>query len=143
MLFLRQEGLIVPDDLDDKEERLDIDFTSASNRAIGAIHSRFANRHAYALFVSAKNSTRLIAKRRKLRLLQAKYRVRHQPEYKTAKELEAAMSLTPKIKTLEDEIMELEIRQDLLKAVEESYLDVVRAASREITSRGQEQGARD
>jgi hypothetical protein len=87
-------------------------------------------------------ATRLLTLRRKAKLDLAKFRARYQKDYKTARELEAAFQTGPGEKT-ENNIMQLEIKAELMDAVIGGYDDIVRAASREMSRRDSERSPRD
>jgi hypothetical protein len=63
-------------------------------------------------------------------------------KYKTVKALEESFSLGEGSK-LEREILELEIKATMLDAIIEGFLDVVRAASREMSRRETERAQHD
>lgn len=141
--WLSQSGLIVPDDLDPSEEAVHLDFTSITDRAVGAVHSRFAVRHAHALYVRAGIASEILKLKRKHRLAVAKFRVRNDKKYRTDKALLDAFSLTDKGDELEKELMQLEVKAEILDAVTEGFLDIVKAASREMARRDSERRPRD
>lgn len=141
--WLSQSGLIVPDDLDPGEEAVNLDFTSISDRAVGAIHSRFAVRHAHALYVRAGFATEILRLKRKQRLALAKFRVRNERKYRTDKALVDAFVLTDKGGELDKALMKLEVKAEILDAVTEGFLDIVKAASREMARRDSERSPRD
>lgn len=140
--WLSQKGLIVPDDLEPSEERVSLDFTSISNRSVGAVHSRFAVRHSHALFVRASVATRLLRLRRKHRLALAKFRVREGRKHSTVKSLEETFSIGPG-KKIENTIMQLEVKAEILDALIGGFEDIVKAASREMSRRDSERAPRD
>lgn len=140
--WLRQEGLIVPDDLDPSQERIPLDFTTLSNQAVGALHSRFAVRHAHALYRRALLAGDILSFHRRRRLLLARFRALHVKEYKTARELEGAFS-TGRGRKVEETIMALEIKAEVLDAVIGGYDDIMKAASREMSRRDSERAPRD
>ena len=132
----------MPEGLDPSEEIIRLDFTSVSDRHVGAIHSRFSVRHAHALYIRAGVATRLLRLKRKHRLDLAKYRVRNELKFKTLKALEESFSLGPGAK-LEATIMGLEIKATLMDSIIEGFMDIVRAASREMSRRDSERSSRD
>ncbi len=140
--WLRQSGVIVPDGLDPSEEVIRLDFTSLTDRAVGAVHSRFSVRHAHALYVRAGVATRLLRLKRKHRIELAKHRVRNGSKFRTAKALEEDYSLNAGAK-LEGTILSLEIKAQLMDSVIEGFMDVVKAASREMSRRDSERSQRD
>jgi hypothetical protein len=113
------------------------------NAAVGAIHSRFAVRHAHALYVRAGVASDLLRAKRQVRLDIASFRVRHGAEFRTDKACTEAFSLTKRGKKIEDTLTELEIKSEILDAVIGGYDDVVRAASREMSRRDSERAPRD
>lgn len=143
MRFLKDEGLIVPESLDPESDQLDIDFTAISSRVIGAIHSRYAVRHAHALFVTARHASRLAELRGILRMEQAKFKARNADRYKEKWKLEAAMSNSKRITKVQDEMTALEIKVEIFKAVLDGYEDIRNAASREMFRRDSERAPRD
>lgn len=141
--WLSQSGLIVPDDLDPSDESIPLDFTHLSPRRVGALHSRFAVRHAHALYVRSGVASDLLRLRRAHRLSLAKFRVRKGDDYRTDKACTEAFSLSKRGKKLEGEMLELEIRSEVLDAVVMGFEDVVKATSREMTRRDSERAPRD
>jgi hypothetical protein len=140
--FLAQRGLIVPDDLDPGEENVPLDFTEISDRLVGALHSRFAVRHAHALYVRASVETRLLRLRRKHKIELAKYRVKKADDFKTARELEASFAIGQGA-AIEGRIMELEAKSEIMGAVIDGFESIVKAASREMARRDSERAPRD
>jgi hypothetical protein len=140
--WLNQKGVIVPEGLDPSEENLHLDFTSITDRAVGAIHSRFSVRHAHALYVRAEVATRLLRLRRKHRLELAKHRVRLGKNFRTAKALDEDFSLG-RGRRLESTILGLEVKAEIMDSVIEGFMDIVKAASREMSRRDSERGQRD
>jgi hypothetical protein len=140
---LIQSGLIVPDDLDPDNEYVPLDFTQPASPAIGALHSRFAVRHAHALFVQARVATELSRKRAELRKREVLFRANRSDDYAQKWKLDAAMARDERISELRDEVGELEIQLELFKAVTLGYEDFVKAASREMTRRESERAPRD
>jgi hypothetical protein len=69
--------------------------------------------------------------------------VLHRDEYRTDKACSEAFSLTKKGKKIEDKIEALEIKDALLDAVCDGFLDIVKAASREMARRDSERRPRD
>lgn len=119
-----------------------MDFTAVSDRAIGAIHSRFSVRHSHALYVRAGVAVALLRAKRRHRLELAKFRVRNESKYKTVKALEEAYSLGQG-SSLEQKIVQLEIKATLMDSIIEGFMDVVKAASREMSRRDSERSQRD
>lgn len=140
---LAQHGLIVPDDLDPDEEVINLDFTSLSNREVGAVHSRFAVRHAHALFVRAGIASERLRLQRKHRLALGAFRVRRGSEFRTDRAASEAFSATKDGRKLEKAMMEHEIKATMLDALIGGYEDVVKAASREMSRRDSERAPRD
>lgn len=132
----------MPEGLDPSEEILHLDFTSVTDRMVGAIHSRFSVRHAHALYVRAGIATRLLRLKRKHRIDLAKYRVRHGNRFSTVKALEEDFSLGAGSK-LERTILALEIKAQIMDSVIEGFMDIVKAASREMSRRDSERSQRD
>src|SRR5215510_12004734 len=100
---LRQEGLIVPDDLDDFEETVPLDFTRLSSRRLGALHSRFAVRHARALFILARYGSWHTRYRADLAMAKSLFRAKRKEEFKTKYELDDAMTKNLRIKRLQEQ----------------------------------------
>jgi hypothetical protein len=143
---LRERGILIPDTDDlDKDGEIDVpfDLTAISSRHVGRLHSHFAVRHAHALVENAKVSEQMARLKRNLGLETAKFRFRHQGEYKTKYELDDAMAQNSRIARLQAKLGELEALHIMLAAVVESYEGLRNAASREIARRGTEQGPRD
>jgi hypothetical protein len=141
--FLRRDHLVVPDEIPADEDTVPLDFTTLSNRDVGRLHSRYATRHAHIIYVAAKRQSRLANVKRRLRIEQAKFRVKNKGEFQNKYEYDDAM-------LLDDEIVELIERQEaienelqILNAVAKGYEDFFSAASREISRRSSEQPSRD
>lgn len=141
--WLAQSGLIVPDDLNPGEETVPLDFTNLTDRAVGALHSRFAVRHSHALYVRATFATEMLGLKRRNRIAQATFRVRSNSDYKTEKALTDAFLLSKVGANLDKRMGELEIRIELTDAVLGGFEDVVKAASREMTRRDSERAPHD
>jgi hypothetical protein len=133
----------VPDDLDPSEEVIPLDFTRLGNREVGSVHSRFAVRHAHALYVRASFATEILSLRRRHRLALAAFRVRKGDTYRTDKACTEAFSLSKVGKKIERQINNLEIKVEVLDAVIGGFDDVVRAASREMSRRQSENAPND
>lgn len=141
--WLAQSGLIVPDDLDPSDESVPLDFTRLGNRAIGALHSRFAVRHAHALYVRSQFASEQLRLRRRHRLSLASWRVHRGEDFRTDKACTEAFSRSKDGKKLEKALMELEIKAEVLDAVIGGFEDIVKAASREMSRRDSERAPRD
>lgn len=141
--WLSQSGLIVPDNLDPDEEVLHLDFTRLSNREVGAVHSRFAVRHAHVLFVRAGIASERLRLQRRHRLALGAFRIRRGDEFRTDRACTEAFSRAKDGKRLEKAMMELEIKATMLDAVIGGYDDIVKAASREMSRRDSERAPRD
>ena len=141
--LLIESGILVPEELHANEEEVPLDFTGSSSKEIGSIHSRFAVRHAHALFVLAKVAVELAHLKRDLRLEQAQFRFRHKGEHKTKYELDDAMAESKRHKSISNKILEAEANYEILQAVVQGYEDLRNAASREIARRTGEQAPRD
>lgn len=143
MRVLIESGLLAPEEIQDDEEHVPLDFTSLTSRDIGAVHSRFAVRHSHALYVLAKVAVELAHLKRDLRLEQAQFRVRHSDDYKTKYELDDAMALTKRHKGISDRILEAESTYEVMQSIVQGFEDLRNAASREISRRLGEQAPRD
>jgi len=130
--------VVVPDDLDPSNETIRVDFTRLGSRGVGAIHSRFCNRLAHALYLRSEIEGQRLVLSRQLHLAQARYRLQHEDEYKTVKLLESAMILDKGIRKIEKKNLQLDVRGVALDAVIKGYESIVRAASREMARRGME-----
>ena len=131
---------MVPDDLDPSDESFRIDFTRLGSRAVGGIHSRVCNRLAHLLYVRGGIEAEKLNLSRRIHLAHARYRLRHEGEYKTVKMLESAMILDPEIKKLEKRANKLDVKAVALDAVIKGYESIIRAASREMSRLGVEAG---
>lgn len=143
MQYLKDEGLLAPEEISTEIDTVPLDFTKLNSRQIGAVHSRYAVRHSHALFVVAKTAGDLAMRKRDLRLEQAKYRHLNKKKFKTKYELDDAMVTEDGIKELMDEIVMLEAREEIIKALALGYEDLRNAASREMFRRSSEQAPRD
>lgn len=120
-----------------------LDFTDASSKEIGGVHSRFAVRHSHALYVIAAIGAELAHLKRDLKLYQAQFRVRHKGEHGTKYELDDAMALSKRHKQITQKITEAEATLGIMEAVMQGFEDLRNAASREISRRLGEQAPRD
>ena len=136
---LADAGLVVPDEIPTDDDLVPLDFTILSNRDIGAVHSRYAVRHAHAIFHAALAGTRLVTLRRNLRITQAKFRLQNKGELKNI--VDAMMEENEHISKVLDRISMVESEIKLLEAVAQGYADLRDAASREITRRLGERAA--
>jgi hypothetical protein len=141
--YLKDEGLIAPDEISSELDAVPLDFTKLNSRQIGAVHSRYAVRHSHALFAVAKRAGRLAGLKRDLRLEQAKFRYKNVKKFKTKYELDDAMQLEDEIADLLDEITKLEAEKEVIEALALGYEDLRNAASREMFRRSSEQAPRD
>lgn len=133
MRSLSEVGLIVPEEIPGDDETVPLDFTTLGNRDLGGLHSRFAVRHSYALFHSALGASRLVRYRRRLRIAEASFRVRHSGEKKT--DVDALMEEDKEISKVRDKIALAEAKQEIVQAVASGYEAIRNAASREISRR--------
>jgi hypothetical protein len=141
LAFLDEAGVIVPEEIPSDEDNVPLDFTRLSNRGIGHLQSRYAVRHAHAIFNAAKVGADAAALKRELRLEKAKFRLHHKKEKVNV--VAAMMEDDDEISELEDKLLEVEAKEDLLQAVAQGYADLRDAASREITRRMGERAAVD
>lgn len=136
MSWLAQKGVVVPDDLDPHDESFSVDFTTLGSRAVGGIHSRICNRLAHVVYVRGQvESSRLILSRQ-IHMAEARFRLKHEDEYKTIKMLDAAMILDPDIRKLNSKANKLDVKAVALDAVIKGYESTIKAASREMSRRG-------
>jgi hypothetical protein len=138
--YLAQSGVVVPDHLDPFDENIHVDFTAISSRGIGGVHSRFCNRLAHALYLRSQLEAERLTLSRRIHLAHARYRLKHEGEYKTVKMLESAMILDPEIKKLEKHALQIDVKSVALDAVLKGYESIAKAASREMARRGMEAG---
>jgi len=141
--YLKREGLIAPNEIDSDSDAVPLDFTRLSSRQIGSVHSRFAVRHAHAIFVAAKRASSLTMLKRDLRLAQAKYRFKNSKKYKTKYELDDAMVMEDEISALLDTITKVEAELAVITAIALGYEDYRNAASREMFRRSNEVAPKD
>lgn len=133
MRSLKEAGLIVPDEIPSDDDRVPLDFTDLSNKALGALHSRFAVRHSHALYHGALAASALVRLRRRLRIAEAKFRVLHAGEKKT--DVDAMMEEDEEISGVRDRIAQHEAKETIMDAVISGYEAIRNAASREMTRR--------
>lgn len=143
MKFLRDEGLIAPDEVSPDDDIVALDFTKLNNRQVGHVHSRYAVRHAHAIFVAAGRASRLAVLRRDLRIAQATFRFKNKRKYKTKYELDDAVALDKDFQQLTEDITTLEAEFEIIQALALGYEDLRNAASREMFRRSSEQAPRD
>jgi hypothetical protein len=138
---LRDAGIIVPEEIPSDDDSLPLDFTLLGNRDIGSVHSRYAVRHAHAIFQAAKTQARLGNLKRGLRVSKAQFRMRHNEEKLNI--VQAMMEDDETIARQQERVDKAEIDLALINAVAEGYSDIRDAASREITRRIAEKAPRD
>lgn len=90
------------------------------------------------LFEVAKLSARRAMLKRKVRIESAKFRQKLVEEKGPKYEKDDQLALHPPIREVEDELVEIDMRVDILTAIAEGYVDYAEAASREITRRQHE-----
>lgn len=140
--FLAEMGIVAPDEIpSDEPDRIPLDFTGLSSRTVGAIHSRYAVRHSYALYHLALRAARLVRLRRNTRIEEAKFRILHEGEKKT--DVDALMETDRSIVRIRDQIAGVEAEMKILEAVVGGYELLRNAASREISRRTGERAAID
>ncbi len=137
--FLRDAGIIVPGEIPSDDDNVPLDFTRLSNRGIGELHSRYAVRHSHAIFNAAKLAADAAQVKRELRMEKAKFRLRHKKEKVNV--VQAMMEDDDTISELEDKLLEVDAKADLVGAVALGYETIVKAASREIARRMGERAA--
>lgn len=136
---LQEAGLVVPEEIPIDDDAVPLDFTLLSNSDIGAVHSRYAVRHAHAIFQVALAGSRLGALRRDLRISQSRFRLENKGELKNI--VDAMMEEDEHISKVLDRISVAEAQIKLMEAVAQGYADLRDAASREITRRLGERAA--
>jgi hypothetical protein len=141
--FLRDEGLIAPDEIPTNEDAVPLNFTRLDSRQLGAMHSRYAVRHSHAIYVAARYAFRLATLQASQRVEAAKFRFRHTDDYQRKYELDNALQMNQRYRKVEDKILALSAQVEILNAVALSYEDLRNAASREMFRRGSEQAPRD
>jgi len=140
--FLRREGLIAPDEVDPENDAVAFDFTRLTGRQVGAVHSRYAVRHAHAIYVAARRASRLIMLKRDLKIEYAVQRSRNKGKYKNKWELDDELLVRPEIQRLEKDIAVIEAELEIINAVAAGYEGIRNGASREMYRRGSEQAPR-
>jgi hypothetical protein len=118
-----------------------LDFTRLSSRGIGELQSRYAVRHAHAVYNTALLEMDVLRMKRELRMAQAKFRIRHKGQPKNI--TDAEMEQDEEISALYDEISEVEIKLTLMEAVVKTYEGIRNAASREISRQTSERAPLD
>lgn len=141
MQHLAEVGLLVPAEIATDDDRVPLDFTQLSNRDIGSLHSRYAVRHAHAIFQAARTAARLASLKRELRFAEAKFRIKHKGQKVNV--VNAMMEDDPHITKRRDRASKAEIELGLINAVAEGYEDIRNAASREISRVTSERAATD
>lgn len=104
-----------------------------SSRGIGGIQSRYAVRHAHAIFNVAKLATDEGHLKRDLRMAKAKFRMRNRGEKLNI--VNAMMEDDEEISEFEDKLLEVAMKIGVLTAVAQGYEDLRNAASREMSRR--------
>lgn len=131
--FLADAGIIVPEEIPSDEDRVPLDFTALSSKQIGSLQSRYAVRHAHAIFNAAKLAADEAALKRDLRLVKAKFRLHHKGEKMNI--VNAMMEEDETIIEIEERLSEVEAKVGILTAVAQGYEDLRNAASREMSRR--------
>jgi hypothetical protein len=139
--WMANAGIVVPEEIPPDEERVPLDFTRLSSRGIGELQSRYAVRHAHAVYNSALLEMDVLRMKRELRMAQAKFRIRHKGQPKNI--TDAEMEEDEEISALYDEISEVEIKLTLMEAVVKTYEGIRNAASREISRQTAERAPLD
>jgi hypothetical protein len=131
----------VPGEIPGDDERVPLDFTMLSSQGIGELQSRYAVRHAHAIFNVALLDSDITRIRRDLRIAQAKFRIRNKGELKNV--VDAMMEEDQEISNYLDRISDIETKKTILEAVVKAYEGIRNAASREISRRIGERAAVD
>jgi len=139
--WVAEAGIVVPEEIPPDEERVPLDFTRLSSRGIGELQSRYAVRHAHAVYNTALLEMDILRMKRELRMAQAKFRIRHKGQPKNI--TDAEMEEDEEISALYDEISEVEIKLTLMEAVVKTYEGIRNAASREISRQTSERAPLD
>lgn len=139
--FLAEAGILVPEEIPSDDDRIPLDFTRLSMKGIGSLQSRYAVRHAHAIFNLALLDADVVKLKRDLRIAQSKFRIRHKDELKNISD--AMMEDDDEIADYMDRIASLEARRAILQAVAQGYEGIRNAASREISRRLGERAAID
>src|SRR5215831_5383815 len=113
--FLTDAGIIVPEEIPSDEDSIPLDFTRLSSKGIGGIQSRYAVRHAHAIFNVAKLAADEASLRRDLRMEKAKFRMRNKDEKLNV--VNAMMEDEESIAEIEDKILEVQAKVVVLTAV--------------------------
>jgi hypothetical protein len=119
-----------------------LDFTRLNSRQVGALHSRYAVRHSFAIYKAAEEAAKLAVSKRNLKLAQARFRAKHKRKYKTKYELDDVMLEDDLIVDLLEQVEGAEIKLKMIEAVAQGYEDLRNAASREMFRRSSEQAPR-
>jgi len=138
---LADVGIIVPAEIPTDDDVVPLDFTNTSNRDIGSLHSRYAVRHAHAIFQAALAAAKLAELKRGLKFSEAQFRLKHKD--KQLNVVNAMMEDDEHITTRRDRASKSEIDLELINAVAQGYESIRNAASREISRRMGERAATD
>jgi hypothetical protein len=139
--FLKDAGIIVPEEIPSDDDNIPLDFTRLSSRGIGHLQSRYAVRHSHAIFNAAKVGADVAAIKRDLRIAKGQFRVRHKEEKVNV--AAAMMEEDEEISGLQDKLAVVEARETILTALAQGYADIRDAASREISRRSAERASID
>lgn len=131
--FLTEAGIVVPEEIPSDEDHVPLDFTKLGSKGIGAIQSRYAVRHAHAIFNVAKLATDEAHLKRDLRMTKAKFRMKNKGEKLNV--VNAMMEDDKEISEFIDKLLEVEMKVAVLTAVAQGYEDLRNAASREMSRR--------
>jgi hypothetical protein len=138
---LAEVGIIVPDEIPSDEDSVPLDFTQLSNRDIGALHSRYAVRHAHAIFQAAKTEGKIAQLKRNLKFAEAVFRIERKDEPLNV--VQALMEDDDDISRMRNRVSKAEVEHKLIDSVAEGYEGIRNAASREISRRMGERAATD
>lgn len=133
--------LIVPEEIPSDDDNVPLDFTELSNRDLGALHSRYAVRHAYAIFQAAKAEGKIASLKRNLKFNEATFRIKHKDLVLNV--VQAMMEDDEGITKQRDRVSRAETEHKLIDAVADGYEGIRNAASREISRRLGERAAVD
>lgn len=131
--FLGEAGIVVPEEIPSDEDHVPLDFTKLSSKGIGSIQSRYAVRHAHAIFNVAKLAADEAHLKRDLKMAKAKFRMKHRGEKLNV--VNAMMEDDEEIAEFEDKLLEVAMKIGVLTAVAQGYEDLRNAASREMSRR--------
>lgn len=136
-------GLIVPQEMDDKEAYAPLDFTSESSKIVGQQNSYWTVRFSHLVFLVGVLDSDLGNLKHDLKMKEAEWRRKNEKNFTAKYKADDAMWRNKEIKRMRTQVARAESSLKKYNALLESYRALREAASREITRRTQERAPKD